>query len=117
MLRPRPPPLTPRTRCRIMCQVLFWIPLHQFWDWLPNIPIYGFGTMLFIAFVMCTWVSGLLAQRDGIPRERIQDLAIWLFVFGLTGARLLFVLDPRNRMGIMNFFAIWDGGLVYYGSF
>ena len=98
-----------------MCQVLFWIHLDHLAGWLPAIPIYGFGTMLFIAFVLCTWVSGTLAQRDGIPRERIQDLAIWLFVFGLSGARLLFVLNPENDTSIWNFFAIWDGGLVYYG--
>ena len=100
-----------------MCQVLFWIPLNSLTNgWFSDLPIYGFGTMLFLAFVLCVWVAARLAKRDGVPSERIQDLAIWLFVFGLLGARILYFFLPDSHLSFWQFFAIWTGGLVYYGS-
>jgi prolipoprotein diacylglyceryltransferase len=108
-----------------MQQVLFRIPI-KVPGWMPEgIPIYGFGTMLFLAFVLCTWFAGRRGEKEGIRRETLQDLAIWLFVGGIIGARLTFLLvegDPaqpwatRLLSALTEFFKIWDGGLVLYGS-
>jgi phosphatidylglycerol:prolipoprotein diacylglycerol transferase len=98
-----------------MQQILVRIP------WI-NVPIFGFGAMLFVAFLTCTWVAGRRARREGIAPERIQDLAIWLFVGGLLGARTLFLLiDAKPRpAGVLDFLwqlpRIWDGGIILYGS-
>ncbi len=97
-----------------MRQVLFHIPLHLINDNLPDIPIYGYGAMLFVAFVFCTWLACRLAAREGIARERIQDLAIWLFVSGIAGARITFMI--QYGVPLWQFLKIWDGGLVFYGS-
>lgn len=96
-----------------MRQVLFRIP-----PWSDDgLPIYGFGLMLFITFVACTWVAGKRAEKEGISKQIIQDLAIWLFVGGIVGARIVYMI----QYGIpfwppWNFFKIWEGGLVFYGS-
>jgi prolipoprotein diacylglyceryltransferase len=110
---------------KAMHQVLFRIPIH-FGGWAPQgIPIYGFGTMLFVAFVVCLWLTGRRAEKEGIRKEVIQDLALWIFVGGIIGARLTFLLvegDPGQSLGtrlqtaLTEFFRIWDGGLVFYGS-
>jgi phosphatidylglycerol---prolipoprotein diacylglyceryl transferase len=97
-----------------MRQVLFHIPLHLLNDSWPDIPIYGYGFMLFVAFVFCTWLACRLAAREGIPRERVQDLAIWLFVSGIAGARITYMI--QYHVPVWDFFRIWDGGLVFYGS-
>jgi prolipoprotein diacylglyceryltransferase len=107
----------------LMQQILFTIPI-KFFGLFPNgIPIYGFGMMLFIAFVLCTWLSSKLARKDGVPPEAIQDLSIWIFVCGILGARTAFMLveQPGTLMGRLQnffpgFFYVWDGGLVFYGS-
>jgi phosphatidylglycerol---prolipoprotein diacylglyceryl transferase len=106
-----------------MQQVLFRIPIHLPRFGLPDgIPIYGFGAMLFLAFILCTWLAGRRAQKEGIRRELIQDLAVWLLVGGLVGARLSSVLLEGFRTGKIDmdlfwqFFRIWDGGLILYGS-
>jgi prolipoprotein diacylglyceryltransferase len=97
-----------------MQQVLFRIPI-RIPDWTPDgIPIYGFGLMLFIAFVACTVLASSLAVREGIRKEILQDLGIWLFVGGIIGARITFLIDKHES--IWQFFRIWDGGLVFYGS-
>jgi prolipoprotein diacylglyceryltransferase len=83
-----------------------------------DVPVYGFGLMLFLAFVVCTWLAGRRAERVGIPKERIQDLALWLFAGGILGARLTFMLVERGWQAALSweFFRIWDGGLVLYGA-
>ncbi len=100
-----------------MQQILFEIPLHSWFGIGWDIPIHGYGFMLFVTFIGCTYLATRLAKRQGIPAEMIQDLAIYLFVFGIVGARITFVL--RNFHKFTNFFQvfkIWDGGLVFYGS-
>ena len=108
-----------------MQQVLFRIPI-KIPGWIPDgIPIYGFGTMLFLAFVLCTWVAGRRGEKEGIRKQTLQDLAIWFFVGGIIGARLTFLLveaepgqplSTRLLSAVTEFFKIWDGGLVLYGS-
>jgi prolipoprotein diacylglyceryltransferase len=85
-----------------------------------GLPVYGFGMMLFLAFLVCTWLAGRRAERAGISPQRIQDLAIWLFVGGLVGARLAFIFAENQNVPLpvrlSQFFRVWDGGLVLYGS-
>ena len=97
-----------------MQQVFFHIPI-RIPGWLPDgIPIYGYGTMLFLAFLLGTWIAGRRAEKAGISRNRIQDLAIWLFVFGIAGARLTYLIV--FGVPYIQFFRLWDGGLIFYGS-
>src|SRR3954452_18107241 len=86
-----------------------------------GVPVYGYGMMLFLAFVLCSWLAGRLARREGVDPKVLPDLAIWLFVTGIAGARITFVLqewptffgEGKNPLRI---FALLDGGLVLYGS-
>lgn len=96
-----------------MHQVLFRIPIHT--SYTPDgIPIYGYGFMLFVTFIACTWLAGRRAEKEGIAREHVQDLALWLFVGGLIGSRVVFMI----QFGVpwSQFINIWDGGLVFYGG-
>jgi prolipoprotein diacylglyceryltransferase len=93
-----------------MYQVLFRIPIRS--DW--TIPIYGFGLMLFVVFLVCTWLAGRRAEKEGIKKEHLQDLAIWIFVGGIVGARIVYMIQYQRP--IEEFYKIWEGGLVFYGS-
>jgi phosphatidylglycerol---prolipoprotein diacylglyceryl transferase len=94
-----------------MQPVLFRIP---FVNW----PIYGYGFMLLCAYIACTWLAIRLARHYGVPKEPIWDLGLWLFMTGLIGARLTYILveSPDKFQGFLHFFYVWDGGLVFYGS-
>jgi phosphatidylglycerol:prolipoprotein diacylglycerol transferase len=103
-----------------MQQILFHIPI-------VNIPVYGYGMMLFFAFIGCNWLARRLCKREGIDGSMIPDLAIWLFVAGIIGGRIVFVIqywpsdlekgytgfDVRPRWEVIK---LWDGGLVLYGA-
>jgi phosphatidylglycerol:prolipoprotein diacylglycerol transferase len=108
-----------------MRQVLFRLPIPTPWG--SDIPIYGFGTMLVIALFLCTWLAGRRAKREGIAKELIQDLAFWVVIGGIVGARVVFMIQYRDQyrgpngelqLGMMlkHFFYFWEGGLVWYGA-
>jgi prolipoprotein diacylglyceryltransferase len=103
-----------------MLQVIWRIRINPFGYFPDGIPIYGFGMMLFLAFLICTWMAGRRAVREGIPRETIQDLAIWLFVGGLLGARITYLLQEKPSLSFKEMLfrlpKIWDGGIILYGA-
>lgn len=104
-----------------MEQVLFRIPLRFFqglpaW-WPDSLPVHGFGVMLFLTFIICPWLAARRAQKEGIRKEIIQDLAIWIFVCGLLGARITFMIQYHDQFdSVWQFIQIWKGGIVFYGS-
>ena len=94
-----------------MRQVLFWIPIPN--PWFPDgIPIYAFGFMLFLAFISCTWLAGRRTRKEGVNPVYLQDLAIWIFVAGILGARITYMIQYREFIQdpIKEFFYIWNGG-------
>lgn len=109
-----------------MQQVLFNIPfLKGVWIFPPGgIPIYGFGAMLFVTFIVCTmWATRRGKKMAGLPGEKVQDMVIWLFVSGIIGARVLYMIQYSNQFPdksiealVGAFFQIWKGGIIFYGS-
>ncbi len=85
-----------------------------------KLPIYGFGMMLFLAFIICTSMASRRAESEGVAPEQIQEVAMWLFIGGLVGARIAFLRLERNmdfsEEMLWEFWKIWDGGIVLYGS-
>jgi phosphatidylglycerol---prolipoprotein diacylglyceryl transferase len=107
-----------------MQQVLFTLPIFTN-SFPPNgIPMYGFGAMLFVCFVAVTlWGSRRAKRTADMPPERFQDMVIWLFVSGIIGARVLYMIQyahtfPDQSLGglLGAFFKIWEGGIIFYGS-
>jgi prolipoprotein diacylglyceryltransferase len=106
-----------------MQQVLFTIPFFKESFPPDGLPVYGFGAMLFITFVAVTLWGTRRAKAVGMPGERFQDMVIWLFVTGIIGARVLYMIQYANHFpdqsiaGLLGaFFKIWEGGIVFYGS-
>lgn len=105
-----------------MQQVLFYLPFTQGWFGMPDgIPLYGFGAMLFLCFVLTAMIWGpRRSVKIGLPKEKLQDLAIIIFLTGIAGARIFYMVQyPKEFEGRNKFFAffeIWNGGIVFYGS-
>ncbi|WP_020473204.1 prolipoprotein diacylglyceryl transferase family protein [Zavarzinella formosa] len=99
-----------------MFQVLFHIPILKGYFPPDGIPIHGFGVMLFLTFISGVWFLGWLSQKTGsnLPREKVQDLVIILFVSGLAGARFTYM--QQYHVPLSQFFRIWEGGIVLYGG-
>src|SRR4051794_13395569 len=95
-----------------MRQVLFTIPI------LGGVKIFGYGLMLFFAFLGSMNLAAWRARREKLDPEVIYDLALWVFVGGLLGARLFYVFQYWGVRihSIWDIFKVWEGGIVLYGS-
>ncbi|MEJ7640492.1 MAG: prolipoprotein diacylglyceryl transferase [Singulisphaera sp.] len=95
-----------------MRQVLFTLPI------LGGVKIFGYGLMLFFAFLGSMNLAAWRARREKLDPEVIYDLALWVFVGGLVGARLFYVIQYWGTRihSVWDVFKVWEGGIVLYGS-
>lgn len=100
-----------------MRHILFEIPL-PFGD--AKLPIFGYGLMLLIAFLTGAGIAGRRAKDEGIDPDVVWDTALWIFLGGLATARLTsMILEPAPGnlwVQFLQFFKIWEGGLVIFGA-
>lgn len=83
-----------------------------------GIPIRGYGVFMLLGFVCGLGLAVYQASRVGLDTERIYSLAFWLFVGGIGGARLFYVLQYWDEFSddLTKVFRFTEGGLVVYGS-
>jgi phosphatidylglycerol:prolipoprotein diacylglycerol transferase len=84
-----------------------------------NFPINTYGVFLALAFLCAIWVAVKLATRDGLPRERIYDLCLWMLLGGLVGSKILMLFtEPEyraNPWALVSFDFLRSGGVFYGG--
>ena len=88
-----------------------------------GLPIRGFGVMMALAVVSAVGLALHRARRMGIDPDAIMSLAMWMFVPGILGARLFYVVQywnefarPTMQETLLSFLNFTNGGLVMYGS-
>jgi len=84
-----------------------------------NFPINTYGVFLALAFLAAIFVTVRLAERDGLPREKIYDLCLWLLISSLVGSKLLmFFTEPEYRQHPLQLFSLdfLRSGGVFYGG-
>jgi phosphatidylglycerol:prolipoprotein diacylglycerol transferase len=83
-----------------------------------GIKVFGYGLMLFIAYLGSMNLAAWRAKREKLDPEVIYDLAIWTFVGGLLGARTFYVVQywGIRIKSFWDIFKVWEGGIVLYGS-
>lgn len=98
-----------------MRKVLLEIPLPFFHK---GIPIYAYGFMLMVAFLVAITIARWRAKKEGLDPNKITDLGIYLVCAGILGARLFFIIQfyKEYQHHLLSIFKIYEGGLVYYGG-
>ena len=84
-----------------------------------NFPINTYGVFLALAFLCAILVTVKLAARDGLPRERIYDLSLWMLLGGLVGSKFLMLFtEPEYRAnpGALISLDFLRSGGVFYGG-
>ncbi|CDM66956.1 prolipoprotein diacylglyceryl transferase [Pyrinomonas methylaliphatogenes] len=79
-----------------------------------------YGLLLAIAFLAALFVAARLAERDGLPRERIYDLGLWMLLAAIVGSKILMLLtEPSYRENPWHLFSLdfLRSGGVFYGGF
>lgn len=84
-----------------------------------SFPINTYGVFLAIAFLCAIFVTVKLAERDGLPRERIYDLSLWMLLAALVGSKILMlVTEPEYReqpLQLLSLDFLRSGGVFYGG--
>ena len=86
---------------------------------LGPLPIRWFGILVVLGFLAAAKVASMRNERMKLlTGEESFDLAFWVLLAGLVGARLLHVIQRSEEYAgrPLEMLKIWDGGLVWYGG-
>lgn len=80
--------------------------------------LHTYGLLLALAFLAGLYVAARQAKRAGLDANRVTDMAVWVLIAGLIGAKLLLLAvdwrfysrNPREML------AIFQSGGVFYGG-
>ena len=77
-----------------------------------------YGLMYVAALLMGILILRLEAKRRGLPPERMVDVAFYVFLGGLIGGRLYYVLFSWSYYAAhpQKIIAIWEGGMAIHGG-
>ena len=89
-----------------------------------GLPIRGYGVMVLLGAVTGLWMAFYRARQVGLDPDVLLSLAFGMFISGIVGARLFFVIeywDTRFDKGnlrdtLLEVMKFTEGGLVFYGS-
>ncbi len=102
-----------------MYPILFEIPQIDLGAWtIGPIPIRLYGLMIGIGFLGGIWLASRRARKEGIDPDRIMDMGVYLLLAAIVGSRLLYGMVNWQEFQArpLEIFAIWKGGLVFYGG-
>jgi phosphatidylglycerol:prolipoprotein diacylglycerol transferase len=85
---------------------------------LGPVNIYWYGFFVLLGALAAISVALKLASYYNIKKDTIIDLAFWLIIGGIIGARIYHVLLelPYYLSHPLNIFKIWQGGLAIHGG-
>lgn len=82
--------------------------------------IHWYGVLLAVGFLAGFWTAARRATAAGVDPDRIYDLAPWIVVSTVIGARTMYVISYWQEQfagkPLWEIFAVHHGGLVFYGG-
>ena len=81
--------------------------------------LHAYGLFIAVGFMSAMLLAKRQANREGEDGDIVVDMAFWLLLWGLVGARVIFILTQMDRYleDPTQVFYFWRGGLVFYGGF
>jgi phosphatidylglycerol:prolipoprotein diacylglycerol transferase len=98
---------------------LFSIPAFDFLGrHIGPLSLHTYGMLLALAFVAGLWVASLQARRAGMDPAVVTDMAVYVLIAGLIGAKLalLFIEWSYYSENPQEIFSILQSGGVFYGG-
>lgn len=85
---------------------------------IAGMPIYTYGVCVLVACIVTLVLARRSAERLGFEKPFISDLVLAMFVVGILGARLFYVLQHPDQYQAdwRHAFYLQEGGLVWYGG-
>ena len=92
--------------------------MHKIIFTIHGFEIYSYAIMMVIGFLICLLILQKRSVKYQIPVEVVMDLAFYLVIGGVLGARLIYVLQniPYYSVNIWEIFNLRAGGLSWHGA-
>lgn len=84
-----------------------------------SFPINTYGVLLALALLFGIFISAHVGARDGVPRERMYDLGLWMVLGAIVGSKILLLwTEPGYRENPLHLFSLdfLRSGGVFYGG-
>ncbi len=79
-----------------------------------------YGIMFALGFLAAIFLAVREAKKRNINKEIIYDLAFYLLIGGIVGARLFYIIffwSDGTPLSLISAIAVWNGGLSWFGGF
>ena len=79
-----------------------------------------YGIMFALGAFAAIMIAAKEAKKRNIDEDIIHDLAMYMLIGGIIGARLFYVLFywPKGvDLSFLDIFKVWEGGLAFFGGF
>jgi len=82
--------------------------------------LHTYGVLLALAFLAGLWAAGWQARKAGMNASAIADMAVYVLIAGLVGAKLLLLIvewshysrNPRELFSLVQSGGVFYGGLI-----
>lgn len=93
-------------------------PFSLFGHSIGPLTLHSYGVLLAVAFVVGLWVASRQAQRAGLDPVKVTDLAVYLLIAGLVGAKLMMVIVEWRTFtsSTHELWSLLQSGGVFYGG-
>ncbi len=80
--------------------------------------MHWYTLLIIVGVSVCYFLVSREAKRMGISNDFIFNLAFWVIIFGILGARLYYVIFRFDlyKDHLIDIFKIWEGGLAIHGG-
>jgi phosphatidylglycerol:prolipoprotein diacylglycerol transferase len=98
---------------------LFTLPAFElFGRTIGPLTLHTYGVLLALAFLAGLWIANRQAKKAGLDATRITDMAVYVLIGGLLGAKLLLLLIewPFYSRNPGELFSLVQSGGVFYGG-
>lgn len=85
---------------------------------LGSFSLRSYGLFVASGFLIGILFAAYLAKKESIDPENILGLSVYVLISSIIGARLFYVIEfwPLYKNNPLEIFAIWQGGLVFWGG-
>jgi len=84
-----------------------------------SFPVHAYGVFLALAFLSAILLTVRLGARDGLPKEKIYDLCLWMLLASLIGSKILMLFTEPEYRGdpwqLISLDFLRSGGVFYGG--
>lgn len=83
-----------------------------------NFSVRWYSVLILLGIIMGYFLAVKEARKFNISSDLVLDVAFWVIIFGIIGARVYYVLFNFNlyKDNLVDIFKIWNGGLAIHGG-